>query len=198
MQATSGIIRNLLGRKSKGLLTVKISEIKALGGAVSTSNWRHFQSSAVLNEGLGLGEPTDPEVPLYDAINIQVKGYDFAILEKFAKYVHNTADRVGLEVEDSWGTPCKNLKVTKLKPESTSVETDYLLSLYERNVQIVNVSASLLPIFVNIVEASIPAGVTMRVHPHLPEHTEIRYVPDLQLKELKTQLQDMRDSKEKK
>jgi len=194
MQATSMIIRSLLSRTSKSVSTLKISEMKVTG-AVSSPNWRHFQSSPTLNEVLGLGEPTDPEVPLYDALNIQMKGYDFAVLEKFAKYVHNTADRVGLEVEDSWATPCKNFKVTKLKPESVTVETEYFLNLYERNVQIVEVPATLLPIFVNIVEASIPAGVTMRVHPHLPEHTENRYVPDLQLKELKTQLQDMREKK---
>lgn len=29
-----------------------------------------------------------------------MKGYDYAVLEKYAKYVHNTADRIGLEVED--------------------------------------------------------------------------------------------------
>ncbi|ODM99696.1 39S ribosomal protein L48, mitochondrial [Orchesella cincta] len=188
MQATSRIVRNFVSHSSKSISKLKIPEIKG-----ASSNWRHFQSSATLNQGLG--EPTDPEVPLYDALNVQVKGYDFAVLEKFARYVHHTAERVGLEVEDSWATPCKNLRVTKLKPESAVVDSEYLLNLFERNVQIVEVPATLLPVFINIVEASIPAGVTLRVHPHLPEHTENRYVPDLELMELKTQLQDIKEKK---
>lgn len=47
-----------------------------------------------------LFQPTGPEIPLYDALNVQMKGYDFAVLEKFARYVHKTADRIGLDVED--------------------------------------------------------------------------------------------------
>lgn len=57
------------------------------------------------------------------------------------------------------------------------------------------VPSTLLPVFVNVIEASTPAGVTVRVHPHLPEHSEIRYVPDIELKELKQQLQDLRGEK---
>lgn len=37
----------------------------------------------------------------------------------------------------------------------------------------------------------------MRIHPHLQEHTELRFVPDLELKELRTQLEEMRSEKEK-
>jgi len=143
----------------------------------------------------GLDQQNDQQTPRYDALNVQIKGYDFAVLEKFARHVHRTAGRIGLDVEDAWATPCQNFKVTQLKPESTVVEKEYRLNLYERNVQITDVPSTLLPVFVNIIEASIPPGVTTRIHPHLPEHTEVRYVPDLELKDLKKQLQERSEGK---
>jgi len=36
-------------------------------------------------------------VPVHDLLRVQLKGYDFAILESFAKYVHNISDTFGLD-----------------------------------------------------------------------------------------------------
>jgi len=39
--------------------------------------------------------------------------------------------------------------------------------------------------------ATVPEGVTIDVHEHQSEHELIRYIPDLELKDLKEQLTDM-------
>lgn len=36
----------------------------------------------------------------------------------------------------SWATPARNFRVTQLKPESSVVQNEYRLNLYERNVQV--------------------------------------------------------------
>jgi len=41
-----------------------------------------------------------PDIPEYEEINIQIKGYDFAILESFQKFVHTVAENMSLEVSD--------------------------------------------------------------------------------------------------
>lgn len=41
-----------------------------------------------------------PEVPEYNLVNVQMKGYDFPVLERYGKWVHNTALHMGLDVED--------------------------------------------------------------------------------------------------
>lgn len=84
-------------------------------------------------------------------------GYDFAVLESFQRFLHRTADSLDLDVSEwyvsmqiitifhkfvieiyhfSWATPAKQLHVTKLKMKSTTVEGEYDLKIYERNVQV--------------------------------------------------------------
>jgi hypothetical protein len=57
------------------------------------------------------------------------------------------------------------------------------------------VPSTILPVLINVVESSLPPGVTLRVHPHLQEDNDKRYVPDLELKKLKVELDDMRGEK---
>jgi hypothetical protein len=46
--------------------------------------------------------------------------------------------------------------------------------------------------------SSLPEGVTINVHEHLPEHDEVRYIPDLELMELTDTLTTMGGPTEKK
>lgn len=41
-----------------------------------------------------------PDVPEYEEINVQMKGYDFAVLESFQKLVHTIAENMDIEVSD--------------------------------------------------------------------------------------------------
>jgi large subunit ribosomal protein L48 len=41
-----------------------------------------------------------PDIPEYEEINVQIKGYDFAVLESFQKFVHTTAENMNIEVSD--------------------------------------------------------------------------------------------------
>lgn len=41
-----------------------------------------------------------PDIPEYEAINVQMKGYDFAILESFQKLIHTVAENMDIEVSD--------------------------------------------------------------------------------------------------
>ena len=42
----------------------------------------------------------EPQIPLYDALNLQIKSYDFTVLESFSSYIHKTAENMEIEVED--------------------------------------------------------------------------------------------------
>ena len=73
-----------------------------------------------------------------------MKGYDFQILESFQSYVHNLAENIGIDVSDSWATPATDWKIYTYAEESTAIKDTYTLHLYERNVQIGNMSIGLL------------------------------------------------------
>lgn len=61
--------------------------------------------------------------------------------------------------------------------------------------QIVDVPSTKLAMFLEIVQAALPQGVNLSVHEHQPEHEQIRYVPDYELKELKAQLEEASQKK---
>ena len=43
----------------------------------------------------------EPEIPEYEALNIQMRGYDYVTLESFAKFAHSFVKNLGLE-SDAW------------------------------------------------------------------------------------------------
>jgi large subunit ribosomal protein L48 len=42
------------------------------------------------------------KIPLYTTLNIQLKGYDFPVLENYQKLVHKIAESMDIEVEDGY------------------------------------------------------------------------------------------------
>lgn len=62
-------------------------------------------------------------------------------------------------------------------------------------------AAHFYPIYLRLIQAALPEGVTLKVVHHEPKIEEIRFVPDTQLKELQEELQDLggaRKTKKKK
>lgn len=46
-----------------------------------------------------------------------------------------------------------------------------------------------------MLQTALPQGVTMSIHEHEPIHSDVRYVPDYDLKELKDQLENFGSTK---
>jgi len=42
------------------------------------------------------------KIPLYNALNIQLKGYDFPVLESYQGFMHHIAEVMGVEVADGY------------------------------------------------------------------------------------------------
>lgn len=136
-------------------------------------------------------ESLKPKIPLYAPLNIQMKGYDFAVLENYQKIIHKIARLMDIDIMEGWATPGVKEKIQKFKPFSSVIDQEYLLTTYERNLQVVDLPATIAPIFFQLIQAAQPQGTDLDVHKHLEEHEIIRYVPDMELKELKTKLTDL-------
>ncbi|XP_064600123.1 large ribosomal subunit protein mL48-like [Liolophura sinensis] len=147
----------------------------------------------------GIFEPDDvglgPEIPEYGTLNVQMKGYDFPTLESYAKFVHNLAERLGLDAE-CWAVPPKTSLVQVFKPFSTHVEKEYDLSLYERCVQIQDLSSTSLPVFLEIARANMPEGIKLTIKEPCEEEEEFRYIPDKELIQLHEQLDALAQARE--
>uniref|UniRef100_A0A4Y0BI64 Small ribosomal subunit protein uS10 domain-containing protein n=1 Tax=Anopheles funestus TaxID=62324 RepID=A0A4Y0BI64_ANOFN len=139
-----------------------------------------------------------PKYPLYETLNLTIKGYDYPLLESYQKFIHNVADSMDLEIADGYAQPPQKLNVQKFKANSSVIDSEYKLTVYERTVQVENVQAPLYPLLLRTLQAALPEGVTLKVFEHTWEQEESRYVPDRDLKELKQQLDEMGGATKKK
>lgn len=160
----------------------------------------------------GINEPEyldylKPLIPHYDLLNVQVnlfrfiyhlliqfhlqiRGYDFPVLEKFESYIIKLTNKLGVTVQDRWANHHKALKIENFRHESEAIDQNYQLNLYERNIQIKHLSAKLAQIYVEILQSSMPPGVILDIHPHSEEHESIRYIKDSQLDVLRAELEE--------
>lgn len=81
------------------------------------------------------------KIPIYDKLNIFLKGYDYPVLENYQKFVHKMMKNFEVEVEDCWAMPAQDWHISTLKPNSGLLQSEYKLKLYERVVQIVDVTS---------------------------------------------------------
>ncbi|KAL1463544.1 hypothetical protein WDU94_015285 [Cyamophila willieti] len=132
-----------------------------------------------------------PEIPLYDQVNVQLKGYDYPLLESYQKYVHKIAASLDIDSGEGWALPPQKFEITRTEPNSSVVDANYQLNIYNRNLQVVDVPATIMPIFLETIQAGLPGGVDLQVHVHTNEHDEERFVPDLELKELEMKLEEI-------
>lgn len=189
-------LRNILSMpylKFRGALTLsdmnnQSVKKKRIDSTTSNSFWFHTMCPRLkvfepdYLDSAGLVPPT------YPAINIQLKGYDFEILESFQSYIHNLAENIGIDVSESWATPATDWNIYTYAEESTATKDTYTLHLFERNVQIVNVQTTELPVLIDVVRKTLPQGVRLSVHEHKTEHKEARFIPDPFIEELQREL----------
>merc|ERR1712142_496440 len=134
-------------------------------------------------DAAGLTPPAHPKV------NIQLKGFDFDVLESYQSYVHNMAENIGIDVGESWATPCESFKAHTYAAQSTKVNNTYTLNVFERNVQLDNVLSTDLPVLIDVLRKTLPEGASLSVHEHADQDYEARFIPDPLINSLRDELQ---------
>ncbi|KAF7280257.1 hypothetical protein GWI33_006253 [Rhynchophorus ferrugineus] len=143
-------------------------------------------------------EGLKPKVPIYDALNIQMRGYDYPVLESYQKYLNNIIKNMDINVEDGWALPAQIFKITKFKPQTEIIDSEYTLNLYDRTLQITDVPTTQLPLLLRVIEATTPVGVSINIVQHDDHYEEDRYIPDTDLLALKQELDDIGGPSKKK
>jgi len=136
-----------------------------------------------------------PEIPVYDTLNISLRGYDFAVLESFAKYVHSAAEKFNLGCT-AFAVPARTSTVRSYRAHTTQPEHEYNLAKYERVVEVEDLLSTTAPILIQLLQANMPAGVEMSIKPVDEDEEQFRYVPDLTLLELQAQMAELDKVKE--
>ncbi|TRY78673.1 hypothetical protein TCAL_11597 [Tigriopus californicus] len=129
----------------------------------------------------------------YPLTNIQIKGYNFEVLESYQAYIHKTCENIGIEVQEAWATPFTTKEANTFVEGGTVVKDTYQINLYERNVQIANARTLDVPQLFDILRITLPEGVNLSVHEHTEEDFEARYIPDAFVNTIKTELAELED-----
>jgi len=142
-------------------------------------------------------DTSGPVIPTYPPLNIQIKGYNFDVLESLQSYIHNLAENMGIDVDNAWATPAKTYQLTTFVEGGTRPKDTYNLNLYERNVQVVGLRSVDAPILIDTIRIALPEGVILNVHEHTREMAEERWIADPFIDSLRTELDAAADEKEK-
>jgi len=89
--------------------------------------------------------------------------------------------------------PCRTLTATLFKPHTTQPSGVHPLHMYERIVQIEEVTGPQLQLLIDSITSEMPIGVKLSVEPMNNEKHENRYLPNLELIKLSEELKSYDD-----
>lgn len=135
-------------------------------------------------------------IPTYPPLNIQIKGYNFDILEEYQSWVHRMAENMGVDVSLAWATPAQSLDLTTYHEGGVRPKDTFNVQLYERNVQVANLRSIDAPVLLDVIQRALPEGVTLCIKEHTVEASEARWIADPFIDQLRSELAEKEEGKE--
>ncbi|KAH9509322.1 hypothetical protein Btru_046772 [Bulinus truncatus] len=129
----------------------------------------------------------EPDVPEFSALHIRLKGYDYAVLESYLKYLHQAMESIFNLENDAWPSPARTSEARIFHTRSTVVKDKYNLRKYDRTVLIENVQTFRVPILLEYIRRNCPEGVEVALKEPSQEEEEFRYVPDYDVIQLRSE-----------
>lgn len=130
----------------------------------------------------------------YKLLDLQIKGYDYVVLEKYQSYLHKTMKKMDFEVVKAWSVPHQELQFENLGDKTSAIENTYKIKIYERNLQMKNALTTKLPLLIDIINMTSPPGVSFSIVRHTDEEDDKIYFKDSVLQKLKEDLQELKDT----
>ncbi|CAF0904457.1 unnamed protein product [Brachionus calyciflorus] len=129
--------------------------------------------------------------PNYELLNISLKGYDCTVLDTYYKYIEKMCNLLKVEVVEAYAMPARSYKIKTYQPFSTNLDKEYSLQMYHRIVRVKNLKSTLAPLLFETVQLNLPEGVQLNVNVPSFDEDEFRYVPDLELQEMRQKLDEI-------
>ena len=126
--------------------------------------------------------------PNYELLNINVKGYDYSVLDTYYRYIERLCVSLKIDVVEAYAMPCRTYKIKTYQPFSATLDKEFKLNHYHRVVRISNLKSTFASLLFETIQLNLPEGVQMNVSVPSEEDDEFRYVPDIELNELKQKL----------
>uniref|UniRef100_A0ABM5FVU3 Large ribosomal subunit protein mL48 n=1 Tax=Pogona vitticeps TaxID=103695 RepID=A0ABM5FVU3_9SAUR len=203
--ATESFLKETSVLTNLGLKASRRNPICSVGNPVLSCQ-RHYRSCP--SHGIGrfrhLLPPQDPKVgkksfvqmkPIvpgtdhsYGSLNVVMTGCDMTVVEHYAQYVHKFCNRMSIKVEECYAMPTKTMEVFVSKAERSKSQMDSVLTTHQRVVRISGLSATLAPIFLEILQTNQPEGVHLLVKEYTEEDFQVRLKSRPELEELRSKM----------
>jgi ribosomal protein S10 len=135
-----------------------------------------------------------PQIPFYDVVNVKVRGYDYAVLEEYIRFIQRTAKTLNIKLQDFWALPAVSIKQESLHHASEMVSGSETIKIHERTVQVKHMTSKICSIFIEAIQAAKPTLVTLHLSEHSNDAEEARYIPDLMLKSMEEELTELKET----
>ena len=129
--------------------------------------------------------------PNHDILNIHFISYDYTRVDFFYRNIASLCKTLNIEVIESYAQPARSFNIKSLKPYSTTVDQEYKLQKYHRIVRVKNLKSTLVPILLESIQLNLPEGVELYLAEPSTEEDEFRYIPDLDISDLKKQIEEI-------
>ncbi|CAH8463583.1 unnamed protein product [Heterobilharzia americana] len=128
-----------------------------------------------------------PHIHLYQGIQFDVTGHDYAQLEKFTSYIHKCFNIYGYEV-DNFPLPPKKKSFRLYHANSTKIRSEFEISEFRRIYRISGLKTIHLAILLDLIYQNLPAGIRINVGKTNNNLDEDRFVPQLEKEALEKEL----------
>ncbi|XP_034255338.1 uncharacterized protein LOC117653639 [Thrips palmi] len=132
-----------------------------------------------------------PAIPPYDLIDIEMKGYDFAVLENLQSIVCKLLTASNIDVIDGWAVRAESWHIQRFEPNSSKVAGEFNMKEYKRMLQLADLPATKLGLVIELLQSVAPPGVTCSVLQHSEQIEKDKYIPDMGIKALQEQLDEL-------
>ena len=129
--------------------------------------------------------------PSYTVLNLNFISYDYMKIEVFYRYVDSLCKFLNIKVKEAYAMPARAYKIKTYKPNSTTLDQEYNLSKYHRVVRVEELKSIMAPILYESIELNLPEGVEFKATLPTSEEDEFRYIPDVEILELKKKLEEI-------
>ncbi|VIO97894.1 Uncharacterized protein BM_BM2992 [Brugia malayi] len=136
--------------------------------------------------------------PEYPTLTLQLDSMDFVPLEKFHSYAHRKARQFKFKVIDSYAIPPTKTALKLEKPDKRKPEKEIVLSTYHRFLRLSEVPCVRLSLYLYLMQAHAPVGITITIRKQEQMDEDIRYIPDEILEAKKAELLSLDDPKTRK
>ncbi|KAH8852586.1 39S ribosomal protein L48 mitochondrial [Schistosoma japonicum] len=132
-----------------------------------------------------------PPIHVYQGLQLDVKGHDYAQLEKFTSYIHKFLNDAGYDVENFPLPPYKKL-YRLYHNNSTNIRSEFEISEFRRIYRIAGVKAVHLPILLDLIYQNLSSGIKINVGKTDTSLDEDRFVPQLEKEALEKELSKLK------